>query len=128
MAEISCKHKSSISYNNTRNDFSPPLILLVEAETTNRQFASNHRLMLRSGSGWFCRYFVHDVLFKQKITYLLFTQSHHHEGARDWDDVMLNWTKLTCGFCSSITTATTQRANKLKKFGPFRIYQIIFST
>ena len=49
----------------------------------------------------------------------IFAQSHHHPLARDRGDARLNWTKSTCGFCSSITTATAQRANKLKNSGHF---------
>ena len=82
-------------------------------------------LPLTTGSG--CRQDLEvscvDILFTMCFSNTedyIFTQSHHHQQARgDWDDAMLNWTKSTCGFCSSITTATTQRANKLKKSNPF---------
>ena len=77
------------------------------------------RLMLLRSRSWLCRYFVHDVLFKQKITYLRKVITIHHPLARDRGDARLNWTKSTCGFCSSITTATAQRANKLKNSGHF---------
>lgn len=85
---------------------------------TANQFASNHRPAAAEISKSVLSIFCSRCAFQTED--YIFAQSHHHLLAKDRGDARLNWTKSTCGFCSSITTAATaQRANKLKNSGHF---------
>ena len=94
-------------------------IVSPDPRLTANQFALNHRLPAAAAeiSKSVLSIFCSRCAFQTED--YLFTQSHHHPLARDRGDARLNWTMSTCGFCSSITTATAQRANKLKNSGHF---------